>query len=128
MRAFTPGLIAATLLLGSLAQGSGQTPVDFFKGRTIDLYIGYSVGGGYDIYARMIARHMGRHMPGNPTVIPKNMDGAGSIRLANWLYNRRAQGRHGIRHGFARRPVRPAARVSGHSVRRAGVQLDRQRQ
>ena len=48
IRAFTRSLIAATLLLGSLAQGSGQTPVDFFKGRTLDLYIGYSVGGGYD--------------------------------------------------------------------------------
>ena len=87
MRAFAPGLIATMLLLGSLDQGSAQTPGDFFKGRTIDLYIGYSVGGGYDVYARMIARHMGRHIPGNPTVIPKNMEGAGSIRLANWLYN-----------------------------------------
>lgn len=89
MRVFTHSLIAAMLLLllGSLDQGSAQTPGDFFKGRTIDLYIGYSVGGGYDVYARMIARHMGRHIPGNPTVIPKNMEGAGSIRLANWLYN-----------------------------------------
>ena len=69
MRVFTHSLIATMLLLlGSLDQGSAQTPGDFFKGRTIDLYIGYSVGGGYDVYARMIARHMGRHIPGNPTV------------------------------------------------------------
>src|SRR5437868_4611974 len=49
--------------------------------------IGYSVGGGYDVYARLIARHLGKHIPGNPIVTPKNMDGAGSLRLANWLYN-----------------------------------------
>jgi tripartite-type tricarboxylate transporter receptor subunit TctC len=44
------------------------------------------VGGGYDIYARLIARHIGRHLPGNPQVVPKNMEGAGGMRLANWLY------------------------------------------
>ena len=61
-------------------------PVLAQKAKNVDLYIGYSVGGGYDIYARVIARHLGRHLPGNPTVIPKNMEGAGSIRLANFLY------------------------------------------
>ena len=60
---------------------------DFYKGKTVDLYIGYSVGGAYDLYARMLARHIGKHIPGNPTVLPKNMEGAGSLRLANWLYN-----------------------------------------
>lgn len=59
---------------------------EFYKGKTIELYIGYSVGGGYDIYARALARHMGKHLPGNPTIVPKNMEGAGSLRLANWLY------------------------------------------
>jgi tripartite-type tricarboxylate transporter receptor subunit TctC len=54
--------------------------------RSVDLYIGYSVGGGYDIYARLLARHMGRHLPGNPTIVPRNMEGAGSLRLANFLY------------------------------------------
>src|SRR4249919_3848376 len=87
MRAIAHVSIAAMVLMGSSDRGNAQTPADFFKGRTVDLYIGYSVGGGYDVYARMIARHMGRHIPGNPTIIPKNMEGAGSIRLANWLYN-----------------------------------------
>jgi tripartite-type tricarboxylate transporter receptor subunit TctC len=87
MKAFLRISFATMLLLGSVDRGGAQAPADFFKGRTIDLYIGYSVGGGYDVYARMIARHMGRHIPGNPTIIPKNMEGAGSIRLANWLYN-----------------------------------------
>ncbi len=55
--------------------------------KNVELYIGYSVGGGYDLYARTIARHIGKYIPGNPTVVTKNMEGAGSLRLANWLYN-----------------------------------------
>ena len=43
-----------------------QSPADFYKGKTVDLMIGYSVGGGYDVYARLIARHLGKHIPGNP--------------------------------------------------------------
>jgi len=43
--------------------------------------------GAYDLYARVIARHLGKHIPGNPTIVPKNLEGAGSLRLANWLYN-----------------------------------------
>jgi tripartite-type tricarboxylate transporter receptor subunit TctC len=64
-----------------------QTPAEFYKGRTVELYIAYSAGGGYDLYARMVARHIGRHIPGNPQVVPKNMEGAGGLRLANWLYS-----------------------------------------
>jgi tripartite-type tricarboxylate transporter receptor subunit TctC len=75
----------AAILLAWAAPLVAQ-PAAFYKGKQIDLYIGYSVGGGYDIYARLLARHLGRHIPGNPTVIPKNMEGAGSLRLANWLY------------------------------------------
>jgi tripartite-type tricarboxylate transporter receptor subunit TctC len=87
MRAFAQTLITAALLSTPVGESHAQMPADFFKGRTVDLYIGYSVGGGYDVYARMVARHMGRHIPGHPTIVPKNMEGAGSIRLANWLYN-----------------------------------------
>jgi tripartite-type tricarboxylate transporter receptor subunit TctC len=64
-----------------------QTPAEFYKGRNVDLMVGYSAGGGYDVYARMVARYMGKHIPGNPTVVVKNLDGAGSLRLANALYN-----------------------------------------
>ena len=63
-----------------------RTPAEFYKGRVVDLYIGYSVGGGYDLYARVLARHIGNHIPGRPTVVAKNMQGAGSLRLANWLF------------------------------------------
>ena len=79
-------LAAACLALCPMAAGA-QIPADFYRGRSIDLYIGYSAGGGYDVYARALARHMGRFIPGNPTIVPKNMPGAGSLVLANWLYN-----------------------------------------
>jgi len=80
-------LAIALFVIAPATAGHAQSPADFYKGKTVDLMIGYSVGGGYDVYARLIARYLGRHIPGNPTVTPKNMDGAGSLRLANWLFN-----------------------------------------
>src|SRR3974377_2454491 len=74
------------ILLTAVSLGFAQSPADFYKGKNVELYIGYSVGGGYDLYARVLARHIGRHIPGNPTIVVKNMGGAGSLRLANWLY------------------------------------------
>jgi tripartite-type tricarboxylate transporter receptor subunit TctC len=77
---------AALLLLAPASRVLAQNPADFYKGRNLDLYIGYSVGGAYDLYARVIGRYMGAHIPGEPTLVPKNMEGAGSLRLANYLY------------------------------------------
>ena len=87
MRLATSGRVVAVALL-ALAPPSvayAQSPADFYKGKNVDLYIGYSAGGGYDVYARALARHMGRFIPGNPTILAKNMPGAGSLLLANWL-------------------------------------------
>jgi len=56
------------------------------RAETITILIGYSAGGGYDSYGRLLARYFGRHMPGNPTVLAENMAGAGSLKLANYLY------------------------------------------
>jgi tripartite-type tricarboxylate transporter receptor subunit TctC len=81
------GGAAAILAFCLTAVAHAQSPADFYKGRNVELYIGYSAGGGYDIYARALARHIGRFIPGNPTVIARNMPGAGSLVLANWLYN-----------------------------------------
>ena len=67
--------------------GADDDVAGFYRGRQVDLYIGYSAGGGYDTYARLLARHLGKHIPGNPTVVPQNMPGAGSLTLANYLYN-----------------------------------------
>jgi tripartite-type tricarboxylate transporter receptor subunit TctC len=84
---------AARLALGFLAVllstfiGAAQPVADFYRGKTVQLLIGYTVGGNYDLSARILARHIGRHIPGNPTVVPQNMAGAGSLRLANFLYN-----------------------------------------
>src|SRR5262245_31038741 len=59
---------------------------DFYKGKQVSIVVGYGPGGGYDIYARVLARHLGRFIPGNPSVIVQNMPGAGSLRAVNYLY------------------------------------------
>jgi tripartite-type tricarboxylate transporter receptor subunit TctC len=77
--------VALAAVMGVPFAAGAQTVEEFYTGKNVELYIGYSVGGGYDLYARTLARHMGKHIPGNPTVVPVNMDGAGSLRLVNWL-------------------------------------------
>jgi len=81
------GLATVALALTTPSAAQAQSVAEFYKGKTVELLIGYSGGGGYDVYARLLARHMGKHIPGNPTVVPRNMPGAGSLVLANWLYN-----------------------------------------
>jgi tripartite-type tricarboxylate transporter receptor subunit TctC len=80
------GTVLVVLAALQAAAAYAQSSAEFYRGKSIDLEIGYSVGGGYDLYARLVARHLGRHIPGNPTIVPKNMEGAGSLRLANYLY------------------------------------------
>jgi tripartite-type tricarboxylate transporter receptor subunit TctC len=87
MLACTFASLLAAIALIAPAPAQAQTPAEFYKGKIVELDIGYSVGGAYDGYARMLARHMGKYIPGNPTIVPKNMTGAGSLRLANYLYN-----------------------------------------
>jgi tripartite-type tricarboxylate transporter receptor subunit TctC len=69
------------------AAAIGQPASEPFKGQTINIEIGYGPGGGYDTYARALARHYGRFIPGEPAVVPKNMPGAGSLRAANYIFN-----------------------------------------
>jgi tripartite-type tricarboxylate transporter receptor subunit TctC len=77
--------VSLFVLLAS-AQIAGAQPVaDFYRGKTVDLFIGYRTGGGYDVYGRVVARHIGRHIPGQPNVVVKNLDGAGGLRLANHM-------------------------------------------
>ena len=64
-----------------------QSVEDFYRGKKIDMIIGYSPGGTYDLYARLVARHLGDFIPGKPLIIPRNMPGAGSRAAANWIYN-----------------------------------------
>ena len=79
-------LIALFVLLLAAPAHAQEDAAAFFKGKTLRIVVGSGVGSGYDITARTLARHMGAHIPGNPTLIPRNMEGAGSLRLANWLY------------------------------------------
>ena len=69
---------------GAYAQDGVQK---FYAGRSMDVVIGYPPGGGFDSSARLLIRHMPRHLPGSPTMVPKNMPGAGSLVAANYLYN-----------------------------------------
>ena len=80
---------AALLFACSLAPTAAraQSAVEeFYKGRQINLIVGYGPGGGYDITARLLARHLGDYIPGHPAIVVQNMVGAGSMRAANYLY------------------------------------------
>jgi len=73
--------------LAQLTQASRAAGVeDFYKGRSLSIIIGYSVGGGYDTYGRLLSRYIGEHIPGRPSVVPQNMPGAGSLKAANYIY------------------------------------------
>jgi len=69
------------------AHARADAVADFYKGKEVRLIISASIGGGYDIYARAVARHLGNHIPGNPTIVPQNMPAAGGLGAANHLYN-----------------------------------------
>src|SRR5215469_1718275 len=79
-------LLATTLIVGACPAHADPVE-DFYKGRTITVLIGYSPGGSYDAAGRVLAHYMGRHIPGSPSFVPQNMPGAGTLNLANYLYN-----------------------------------------
>jgi tripartite-type tricarboxylate transporter receptor subunit TctC len=79
-------LCAALVALAGVAAAADDV-ADFYKGRDISMVIGYSAGGGYDAYARLLARYFGKHIPGEPSIIPQQMAGAGSLRSANYIYS-----------------------------------------
>jgi tripartite-type tricarboxylate transporter receptor subunit TctC len=77
-------LVAACAVL---TPAHAAAPTDFYKGRTIFVVVGFTPGGGYDLYARLLAQHLGNHIPGNPAVVTQNMPGAGSLKAVNYLYS-----------------------------------------
>lgn len=79
------GAIAASAVMTPLA-GHAQPVAEFYKGKQINLLIGVGVGGEYDLHARLTGRYLGKHVPGNPSVVPQNMVGAGGLKMANYLY------------------------------------------
>ena len=66
---------------------AAETVQEFYSGRTVTILVGFGPGGGYDLTARLVSAHLGRHIPGNPTVIVQNMPGAASVKATNYLYN-----------------------------------------
>ena len=78
-------IVAALAALANVARA--DSVADFYKNRSVSMIIGYSVGGGYDAYARLLARYIGRHIPGEPSIVAQQMTGAGSLRAANYLFS-----------------------------------------
>jgi len=79
-------VFAAALTVGPATGATAQSVADFYKGKKVDVLIGVGVGGEYDQQARLTARWIGKHIPGNPTLVPQNMTGAGGLKMANFLY------------------------------------------
>jgi tripartite-type tricarboxylate transporter receptor subunit TctC len=85
-----PRLLSAAMVFavtGIAWPVSAATPAEFYRGRVVQVLVGFSAGGGYDLYARVLARHLGKHIAGHPAVVIQNMPGAGSLKAANYLYN-----------------------------------------
>jgi tripartite-type tricarboxylate transporter receptor subunit TctC len=81
------GLAAVACAAPLNQQARADAVADFYRGKTVTVIVGYTAGGGYDLYARTLARHMGKHLPGNPAFIVQNITGAGSLNAANHIYN-----------------------------------------
>ena len=82
------GLIATLALFAvSGTPAAADAIADFYKGKTVTIAVGHETGTGFDLYARVLQRHLRRHIPGNPGVVVQNMPGAGGVTAANWLYN-----------------------------------------
>lgn len=87
MKIFALGLATAACLAGSALPARAQTVEEFYSNNDLRIMIGYSPGGGYDTYARLLARYIGKYIPGNPNVVTENLPGAGSVTLANQVFN-----------------------------------------
>jgi tripartite-type tricarboxylate transporter receptor subunit TctC len=88
MRRWTGWCLLIVLLAVAFAhRAQADAVADFYRGRNITVIVGYTAGGGYDLYARALSRHMGKHIPGNPNFVVQNLTGAGSLNAANNIYN-----------------------------------------
>jgi tripartite-type tricarboxylate transporter receptor subunit TctC len=114
MRCWRTLICAATTLLIA-APASAQSVADFYQGKQVVLIVGAASGGGYDAQARLLARHIGKHIPGNPTVVVQNMPGAGSLQAANHLYNIAAK--DGTTFGLIQRDMLVAKAMHAPGVR-----------
>ena len=108
------------------APAEAQSVADFYRGKTITMAVGTSPGGDYDLRMRMVARYIGRHIPGNPTIIATNMPGAGQMLVANWLASVAPKDGTVIVALSQNLPASQATGATGVKYDVAPVQLDRQ--
>jgi len=87
MNAGTLTVALAVSALALISSARSQPVEDFYRGRTVTILVGFTAGGGYDLYARLLGRHIGRHIPGNPQVVVQNMPGAGSLKATQYVYS-----------------------------------------
>src|SRR5262249_50978855 len=107
-----------TLFALAVPEARADAVADFYKGKLIKVVVGFASGGGYDVYARLLARHFGKYIPGNPSLVVQNMPGAGGLRAANFIYA--AAPKDGTTIGTFSRDM-PLLEVLGTN---AGVQFD----
>src|SRR5262245_65432877 len=74
------------LMAGAIAPATADEISDFYKNKSVNIVVGHEPATGFDVYARVLARHLGRHVPGNPNIVVQNMTGARGLTAANWLY------------------------------------------
>ena len=105
LRRWSQAFVAAALvtLPLSFAHADDASVASFYKGKQINVIVGSGPGGGFDAYSRLLARHLGNHIPGQPTLVVQNMEGAGGIRAANYIYN--VAPKDGTTIGIAQRAV-----------------------
>ena len=121
-------LLALPLLLAALPASAQDDVAAFYKGKNVRLVVGIGVGSGYDINARLLARHMPKHIPGNPTIIVQNQPGAGSLTMTNQLLRRGPVRRHRVRRLVQRPADHAAAAADRRALRADQDQLGRQHQ
>ncbi len=108
----------AILIASGVAAHAADPAVEaFYRGRNVELYVGTTPGGGYDLYARVVARFIGKYIPGNPSLVVKNMPGAGQLTMSNWLY--KAAPRDGSVIAMA-----PQAAAIEQALKSDGIQYD----
>ena len=115
-------IVAAAFLAAGILPAQAQSVADFYRGKTINVLIGVGVGGEYDLQARMVARHLGKHIPGSPTVVPQNMIGAGGIKMANYLFAQ--AGRDGTNIGMMGNNFPATEAVGGSGVQYSSVKFN----
>src|SRR4051812_22085836 len=80
-------MVGVTLCAAPMARASEADIEAFYRGKTVQMVVAFGAGGGYDLLARLLGRHMAKHVPGNPVFVTQNMPGAGGKVAGNWLYN-----------------------------------------